>query len=225
MAEDITQESGATSQTSPILDEDAQSAIREIIHDVVSAEVSDAYRALQGQITPLQMLRPQLEEVIGSTRKMEIMIQRIFAGNATDEDRSAIEEAVKRKELEVKAIQSENLTKAIQESQPNPEEIASWQFRNEYIPRAQRYAAKNGLNWSEVESDVTNLVINRTRSDPFGLKAWEEAAENYLEKKADEKLKSLEDKPIKVADGRPSGESATLSSIDLIKRGLEARRK
>lgn len=215
-----TQESQVPVQSAQSENAYTESELRRIVRE----EVSDSYRTLQGQITPLQMLRPQLEEVIGSTKKVEMMVQRIFAGQATDEDRKAFEDAVKLTEAQERATKAESEAKAWKVAVKTPEEEAALTFNNDYIPRAQRFAERNGLKWPEIEKDLRGLVITRTPQDPFGLRAWESAAEDYVIKKADALHEEAQAK-VKVASVAPAGTSEAGDSLSLIKRGMQQRRR
>ena len=195
----------------------------EELRQLIREENAGFWQTVDRRIGNVEQLRPQLEEVIGSSRNTEAMVKRVFAGIATEEDKRDYEEANKLQAAEMAKTRAEAEAKALREGQTTPQQFAERDFQIAQ-QRTARLAARNGLNWNEIGNEVMAIVVDRTPSDPFAVQAWETAAEDWVIKEADKRLKAAKIPP-RTPEARPVGAPEGTDSISLFKSGLEKRRK
>mgnify|MGYP001572272150 FL=1 len=195
-----------------------------LIEEAVDRRLTPAFQLLQSQITPLHMLQPQLEELLGSTRNTLQMVERIFAGNATEEDKRYIDEATKLQQAQTRAEKAEAAARAMTAAQITPVQDATRRFTEENVPRAERLSVRNGIPWDEIRDAAMALEVKASAKDPYALQAWDQAVEKYITDEADKRHAAAQAKVI-VPAARGGGAPEPIDNISLIKRGLEGRKE
>ena len=74
-----------------------------IIDRVVGGHMANQQRQFDSRLTNVEQLRPQIEAVMGTSRRTEAMVQRIFRGTTTEEDVAEFEAAAKEQETKEEA--------------------------------------------------------------------------------------------------------------------------
>lgn len=218
--------------------------LQEMFRAVVREENAGIWGAMRQQLTPIQQKMAALDEITGAieavrgdNRQTRAMVQRIFQGTYTEEDAKVAMASVE-EQARIESLQNENSKlkaglearqRAEYEAQQaaqamaqrwTPRQITEFEWANEYGPRAERIAKRQGLAFA----DVANLLpqVPEGASKAQWLR-WEEQTEELIKGEADKRLKA--DKPaVNTPAARPTSAAGEQlgDSLAYLKRHFEA---
>ena len=200
--------------------------LRDVILDVLAADLNPRldsfYRGVDQRITGLEMLRPQLEEVVGTARKTDLILQHLAKGSLSEEEQGQVGAAVTamqtKVELDRAKAQAEAATKAAQAARPTDAALDARDFDLMKI-LAKQDAEREGLPWSVAEPLMDGVERRWSPGDERGWGSWRANLNTKYKAEADRRLAEQKTRTA-VPDARGGGAPEKLDSISLIKRGL-----
>ena len=199
------------------------------IEDRIVGRLSPAFDDVAARVVALEGIRPQLEEVVGSTRELNQLWARFAknGGTLNEQDAAEVAEAIKLKQAEERATKAEGLADAAVKAVPSAEkreEQRALDYYNGLIPDMAEYFEERGLPWATFKNriiynpDNPAYVLGTFRaSDRIdGINQWKAAGRKWARDESNRQHQEEQEK-LNLPDARSGGGTGSREQ-DLVNR-------